>query len=126
MDHPKAQNILTFYKNHTFPNDLLNSAAFRMAPIGRYLPSAKQVINERLQVYPNPAKDFVNFRMRGWHEVSTLLIYNAQGQMIHQMEVKPTGEGYVLNTSNWPSGLYQYRLMRSNENLGAGKFMITQ
>lgn len=122
----KAKNILTFYKNHTFPNDILNSAAFRKAPISRYLPSVKPISTMRLQVYPNPAKAFVNFNLTGWHEVSTLLIYNAQGQIIHQMEVKPTGEGYVLNTSNWPSGLYQYRLMRSNENLGAGKFMITQ
>jgi hypothetical protein len=47
-------------------------------------------------------------------------------QIVHQIEIKPTGEGYVLNTSNWPSGLYQYRLIKSNETIGSGKIMIAQ
>jgi hypothetical protein len=45
---------------------------------------------------------------------------------MHQTEIKPTGEIYMLNTANWPSGLYQYRLIKSNETIGSGKIMITQ
>ena len=120
----KAKNILKFYKNHEFPSDIPMDGEFRKA--GKSPTKSKGLKATSLQAYPNPAKDFVNFKMTGWHEISTLLIYNAQGQMIQQIEIKPTGEGYVLNTSNWPSGLYQYRLIKSNETIGSGKIMIAQ
>gem|GEM_PF-3041296 len=103
---------MKFYKNHDFQSDIPTEGEFRKA--GKMLTKPKGLNATRLQVYPNLTKDFVNFKMTGWHEVSTLVIYNAQGQVLHQMEVKPTGETYVLNTSNWPSGLYQYRLIKSN------------
>lgn len=120
----KSKNILKFYKNHEFPSDIPMDGEFRKA--GKSQTKSKGLKATSLQAYPNPAKDFVNFKMTGWHEISTLLIYNAQGQIIQQIEIKPTGEGYVLNTSNWPSGLYQYRLIKSNETIGSGKIMIAQ
>lgn len=120
----KAKNILKFYKNHEFPSDIPMEGEFRKA--GKLPTKSKGLNSTNLKAYPNPAKDFVNFKMAGWHEVSTLMIYNAQGQMIQQIEIKPTGEIYMLNTSNWPSGLYQYRLTKSNETIGSGKIMITK
>lgn len=120
----KAKNILKFYKNHEFSSDIPMDGEFRKA--GKLPTKSKGLKATSLQVFPNPAKDFVNFKMTGWHEISTLIVYNAQGQMIQQIEIKPTAESYVLNTSNWPSGLYQYRLIKSNETIGSGKIMIAQ
>ncbi|MDP2189242.1 MAG: T9SS type A sorting domain-containing protein [Sphingobacteriaceae bacterium] len=124
MNAAKAKNILKFYKNHEFPSAIPMDGEFRKA--GKLPTKSKGLNSTNLKAYPNPAKDFVNFKMTGWHEVSTLLIYNAQGQMIQQIEIKPTGEIYMLNTANWPSGLYQYRLIKSNETISSGKIMITQ
>jgi len=53
-------------------------------------------------------------------------LHKKQGAIAHQTEIKPTGEEFVLNTSNWPSGLYQYRIIQSDETIGSGKFMIAQ
>jgi hypothetical protein len=53
-------------------------------------------------------------------------MYNSHGQIVQQTEIKPTAEIYVLNTSNLPNGLYQYRLLQSNQSIGSGKIMIAQ
>ncbi|MBA4304445.1 MAG: hypothetical protein C0424_09495, partial [Sphingobacteriaceae bacterium] len=84
----KAKNILKFYKNHEFPSDIPMDGEFRRA--GTLPTKSKGLKATSMQVYPNPAKDFVNFKMTGWHETSTLVIYNAQGQIVHQTEITPT------------------------------------
>ena len=68
-----------------------------------------------ISFYPNPAKDRIT--VSGTFNLSILLIYNSNGQL-----VKATRQSEEIDISELPSGLYFAKAIEGEE-IRSGKFM---
>lgn len=79
--------------------------------------------NTMADVFPNPAVNEVNFRMRNQQEVS-LKIYGMNGMLLNSTTF--TNEARIA-TSAMPTGTYFYQLVDvKNQNIQQGKFNIVK
>lgn len=77
---------------------------------------------ELLQLYPNPAKDFINLKIpKGSH---TLKIYNSMGVFTLRKEIEPMDNSLVLDTSFLEPGLYICKIELGNSQFVSRKFII--
>jgi len=60
-----------------------------------------------LEVFPNPAQDVINIRMKGQEGLFKLRAYSLLGQQVLNIE-KPMAQGEVVTftTESWPKGVY--------------------
>jgi hypothetical protein len=70
------------------------------------LTSLKKYENISINIYPNPTKDLLYLEVLNETNFETLEIFNLQGQLIRQEEVKTN-----IDVSNLPSGVYFLRLV---------------
>jgi hypothetical protein len=83
--------------------------------------------NPDIQIYPNPAQDFVtiNYQVKDQLDVS-VEIYNALGALIHRLAVPKTGE-YEIDTHKWAAGMYFLEIKDASGNsLHRSKLMIAK
>ena len=77
-----------------------------------------------LEVYPNPANAFVQFRLDGFSEPVELIIRNAIGQTVYQNELYNVRS---VNVNNWSGGIYLYQLKTKGGALVTnGKVMVQE
>ncbi|MBL6646288.1 MAG: hypothetical protein ISP55_07540 [Flavobacteriales bacterium] len=75
-----------------------------------------------LEVFPNPAQDVINIRMKGQEGLFKLRAYSLLGQQVLNIE-KPMAQGEIVTftTESWPKGVYvleaQIGLRRSSIRL---------
>jgi len=62
--------------------------------------------NGRINIYPNPANDFIVFDLTTSREWTTITIYDIQGKKVIEQRVN---DGQV-SVQNLPKGLYLYRI----------------
>ncbi|HNV82213.1 MAG TPA: M28 family peptidase [Tenuifilaceae bacterium] len=60
-------------------------------------------------VYPNPAKDYLNIQVNSLHPVQ-IEVFNQVGQVVHSANIRNSG---VVHTGQWAKGLY---IVRATEN----------
>ncbi len=79
-----------------------------------------------ISIFPNPASGQlqVQYRLPGKSEAS-LEIYNALGKRLYQQNISETGNLH-LNISNWPNGIYYYRLLQNGKAVVSNKLMVVQ
>lgn len=80
--------------------------------------------NSTMQLYPNPANDFVTIRFlnnQSWHR--SLLIYNSMGQEIYRLPVHGN-EPITVTTSELPSGLYLLKSVVGKEIAPVSKLLV--
>jgi hypothetical protein len=73
----------------------------------------------KVQVYPNPTTNFINFETAV--NRLKLQVYNMSGQLLTDRQLK-TGS-YTLDVSNYPQGIFFYRLTDADKYIKSGKFV---
>ncbi len=83
------------------------------------------VAGERgLWVYPNPAKDYIQFEVRSWKfEVGELQLFDVFGRKVTVKEI--TSEQTMLDVSGLPGGVYFYRIYPVPSGLGSGEVVYS-
>ena len=71
------------------------------------------VYNE-LQVYPNPAKEMVTFKLPEAKQFSTLLITDIYGKTIEQLKLGDNQSKILWDCRNTSAGIYSYRIEIDN------------
>lgn len=80
--------------------------------------------NNLLQVYPNPASNFVIFELDKTVAASHIVVINAVGQMVYQSAFQAGKTTW--DTEQVAAGVYTFKLMKENEMLQAGRVVITK
>jgi hypothetical protein len=81
--------------------------------------------NNNLFVYPNPANDIINIRIKKGvlTNSSRIKLFNSQGKKIYDYLIPTTGNALQLNISNLDSGVYIYKITNKNETSLSGTFI---
>lgn len=94
------------------------------------LPNGHDAIAENgfqsfVKVYPNPSGDRINFKVTlpNNMEQFCLEISDINGRVVKRESIH-SFDDYILDTSNFPSGNYNFRLVTKNQNIQNGKFII--
>ncbi|MDP2188693.1 MAG: T9SS type A sorting domain-containing protein [Sphingobacteriaceae bacterium] len=76
------------------------------------------------RIYPNPAKDFVNFEFKAQQGQANLLILDQLGKTLHQELIDlSTAHVWQLSTQTYAAGMYTYRLVVAGQ-MEHGKFIV--
>ena len=81
---------------------------------------------ERLWVYPNPAREHLTIEYRFADKMERcLLLHNALGQLVRRLSL-PDGAGKVqISTDNLPAGVYWYTVPSSlSRSTASGKIIL--
>jgi hypothetical protein len=78
----------------------------------------------QLNIYPNPAKDYVIIDTRELLEESKLITYNIAGQAVLTQNLVPA-EYTRVNTADLPAGFYVLQIISAGKNYSS-KFAITK
>lgn len=80
-----------------------------------------EIINSKdLQVYPNPVKDVLNFKLANNLNVESIELYDVTGKKVNTVNAKAT-EG--VNVSNFAKGTYILKVKASNGNVYVQKVL---
>lgn len=76
-------------------------------------------------VYPNPACDIVNIRVKKklLHNRSRIRLYNSFGKKIYDYRLPSIGNTLQLDVSNLDKGVYIYKIVNDESVISAGKFI---
>jgi len=74
-----------------------------------------------VNVYPNPASDFVKFEMENNVDNLELSVFDNAGRQIKQLTFN--GKSAEINLSNFPAGVYSYRITNSDKLMDSGSFV---
>ena len=108
------------------PDPVSNSSAARVNPVGN-----AALNNLRLNVYPNPAKDYLNlsFPLEEDSEVK-LMISDVMGRVITHQQVylnEQLGKGTMqLSTSHYQPGIYFISLKLKGKRMVSKKFIVNK
>jgi Secretion system C-terminal sorting domain len=73
--------------------------------------------------FPNPASDFINLPLGSESSSGILQVFGLTGQKIFEQNIR--GESaFHLNTRNWSSGIYTYRLLKNGKPSEAKEFIV--
>ena len=72
--------------------------------------SALTMTDQAISVFPNPATDFLEIRLLGGYTKNDLHIHDSRGCEVLQEEFR--GGKFVLNTSQFHSGIYFIRILQ--------------
>ncbi len=78
------------------------------------------ITQNEILVYPNPAKDYLNFDM-GLYRDFQLSVYNQLGQILLQKNFT-TGNN-TINIRDFTTGIYFYKLLTKNGKVISEKFV---
>ncbi|MFZ4412089.1 MAG: T9SS type A sorting domain-containing protein [Bacteroidales bacterium] len=78
------------------------------------------ITESEILVYPNPARDYINFDM-GMYKDFQLSLYNSVGQVIFQKDF--TLGNNTIYIQNFKQGIYYYRLINDKGKVISGKFV---
>jgi hypothetical protein len=88
--------------------------------------SILEVVNNiSFNIYPNPFTSETTLYSTDDLQNATLIIYSYSGQEIKQIN-NISGQSYVLNCANLPSGLYFIRLLQDSKLIATDKIVITE
>ncbi len=78
------------------------------------------ITQNEILVYPNPAKDYLNFDM-GLYRDFQLSVYNQLGQILLQKNF--TSGNNTINIRDFTTGIYFYKLLTKNGKVISEKFV---
>ena len=78
------------------------------------------ITQNEILVYPNPAKDYLNFDM-GLYRDFQLSVYNQLGQILLQKNF--TTGNITINIRDFTTGIYFYKLLTKNGKVISEKFV---
>jgi hypothetical protein len=80
----------------------------------------------RAKVFPNPASDQITFEIKTSSGIDKLniQIVSITGEIIEEFEFN--NDPVILNISDYPAGIYLYRVYHNDRILDAGKFSVRE
>ena len=79
--------------------------------------------NQALQIFPNPASDYINIMYSGEEEILFFELINQYGKRVFIKEDLSQNKYFSLNVSNLPTGIYFINIFTEN-NLAISKKVI--
>tara|TARA_B100000683_G_scaffold217435_1_gene213417 strand:+ start:1000 stop:2613 length:1614 start_codon:yes stop_codon:yes gene_type:complete len=73
--------------------------------------STNDKLTNNINIYPNPAKDYVIIDLVDESQVS---VYNISGQLVHAFEANTQS---IVNTKDWTKGIYFINIQSNNGNI---------
>ena len=81
------------------------------------------MIPSEIEIYPNPASDFVNFDIEMQNvQSASIVIYNMMGQEVVRQYIKDSHVS--INVSDLTDGIYFYSLIVNNETVKTNKLVV--
>ena len=77
------------------------------------------ISKEEIAVYPNPARDYINFKSSNRKEFN-LSVFDSNSKVVFQQKFI---ESIRVDASKFPSGIYYYEVSNSNNTINKGKFI---
>lgn len=79
-----------------------------------------------IQIYPNPARDYVTFdyQLPEYVENATIVITTMVGKIVQQFDLNNTQGQVLWDTRQRQNGIYFYALKQGNNTLTSGKVSI--
>lgn len=86
--------------------------------------NAQSFNSERINLYPNPANDFVNIEMIDidFQQVK-LSIFNNLGQQVYAQNITENKSELQINVANWSDGVYFIKIESENDQVDFKKFI---
>lgn len=66
----------------------------------------KDLSTPSLEIFPNPTKDNIQIKFKGESVSTDLMIYNANGKLVHLIPENEVFQQTYLDVSDWQSGIY--------------------
>lgn len=70
--------------------------------------SPENMVEMQSVPYPNPANEFINIPIEMNNNINYVKIYDINGRLIETKIVNNTTDNFLLNVTNYPSGIYIY------------------
>ncbi len=77
----------------------------------------------KTNIYPNPAKNYINLEFEEAVENAELIIYDINGAKVYNQSCC-FGRKYIINTKSFRSGTYYFHLMLGNQRISSGSFIV--
>lgn len=77
------------------------------------------------QNYPNPADGFTNIPYSEASEGSVMMVYDLMGNLVWSAPIEKGSTHIYLQTAQWTSGMYTYRMINADGNVLTKKIIIT-
>ncbi len=79
-----------------------------------------------LNIYPNPANNLVQFSFNNSQNpsIGKLVIYNAMGIKIEELNYLNPNQIYQINTNNYLPGIYSFKLQQDDETMKVKRVII--
>ena len=78
---------------------------------------------KQVQVFPNPAKDYVNIELIETPSSNTFFeAYNIKGELTAKCLF--TSNSLVISTTQWAEGVYTYKITTEGNAIEQGKFTV--
>ncbi len=96
LNNMKGDSVVSFVHNTTF-TDIFSTTGL----------AGVDVVQERLQLFPNPVSQYAELRIPGSFEVGrTLKIYSVTGSLVEAKSLSPDVSVVRLDLSSYRNGLY--------------------
>lgn len=123
----QARSILCFFFEECIEEPIynMNNSSARVIPVNdAMLELTKSLTN--LNVYPNPATDYVTFEyiLPEYIEQSTIIITSITGKIIQEFDLKDIEGQLLWDTRAVENGIYFYALKNGDKTLTSGKVSI--
>jgi len=125
----KARNLLTLYGSDYVPDPMLPNGSNTKRLVTREVQEQiKQNTEPYFSVYPNPAKNWINYTWRLPVSISkaSLVISDVNANPVYNMDIfKPIGQ-QVVDIRKWDGGTYIYSFITNGKDDIKGKFIISK
>ncbi len=120
----RARNALCFFYNNCLPqNFVITRANNKHAKSNGKI----SVASNNIEVYPNPAKNYVVFKYNGGSgSTITLHISDTYGKQIFSKEIEENKKQYVWDTRNISNGSYIYTISIASGEKYMGKVTVAK
>ena len=79
-------------------------------------------LNKNLNIYPNPAFNYLNVKINKGLEIQHIEIYSVTGQKVDTKSIDKTGESIKIDISNLNEGFYFLKVYDKNKIINTSKF----
>ncbi len=118
-----ARNVLIWLGLAEYTEPLLNNNQQRSLIQQK---SNKPLEQSYLNVYPNPAKDYVVNEYKDVTSGANLIITDVFGKIAYSNELAGQNDQILIETSTWNAGLYYCRLLVNEKNIDVKKISIVK
>ncbi len=124
VDHYNFQsNWFTDNSYYINNNDTIWVLGFQFASFNTVGINQSYRAQERINLYPNPASDIINFDLKFINQDAELLIYNSLGQVVRQVSVDKGKPNMQVEITNLHNGVYFYSVIEESGKRTSGKFI---